>query len=994
MESVELAQFLNKYKSNLDIYHDLMIFRIREILLVASVYDAYILEQEGELTERIFGEYYNLNLSTAPRITSVHSTEDALKVLQSRNIDLIIHVARAGGRSPFLLAEEIRSGFPDLPQVLLLADNSDTSLIHMNPEKSSLFDHVFVWNGDSSIFLAIIKCIEDQHNVENDTRIGNVRIILMVEDSVRFYSRYLFVLYSNIIRQTQELIEEEKSDALHKMLRMRARPKVLLVNNYEHAIGIIDKYSSYLLSIISDVAFPVEGKKAEDAGRRLVQYARGHLKDLPICLQSSNPDAREIAKDLHCYFIHKNSPTLSEELTNFIRSNLGFGDFVFRNEEGVEIDRASNLKEFLEKIDHIPEESLLYHASRNHFSAWLMARGEIQFARSIQPLTIHDFKNANELRKFIKGVIQTIRVQKVKGRITSFDPDIAHINGVISRLSEGLLGGKGRGIAFLNSLIETHVIPRVNKEVEIKIPQTFIIGTESYRQFWEENHLDFFIHTQMDFHAIKYEFLKIPLPLELQRLLYQVLTRLNGPIAVRSSGLFEDSVTNAFSGIYDTYILPNNHPNIEIRLNQLMAAIRLIYASVFAPQTRAYFESIHYRLEEEQMAILIQELAGSQFGSYFFPHISGVAQSYNFYPIAGVEAEEGLASIALGLGEYVMEGEKTFLFCPRQPQIQLLQESELLQSSQQYFYALNVQQQQFNLTDGSLSTLQRLPISVAENLQALNKLASTWDPYSSKLRPGLHQSGQRVLNFSYILQYHQFPLAEILDAVLDIGKNALGTHVEIEFAVRLNDNSSLPSKGIFYLLQIKPLHKKEPEFQAEFLNPDSDRLLLFTRKGVGNGQLDHLHYLMVVHPQRFDRSRTVQIAGEIAQLNEEMKLKGEKYILMGPGRWGSRDQWLGIPVQWNHISQVACIVEIGLEGFPFEPSMGSHFFHNITSMNIGYFMVPAGDSEFFIREDLFPSFRKIRELPHTTLYYSSDPLTVIMDGRDRKYGILIGSPHS
>lgn len=985
MPLTELVQFMSKYKSNLEIYHDLMTFRIREILLIATVYDAYILEQEGQLTERIFGEYYKLNLSTAPRITSVHSDEEAIEVLKHRKIDLVIVVGRSGGKSPFPIAKQVRSIDNSIPQVLLLADNSDISMVYENDKEMQNFDNVFVWNGDSSIFLAIIKYIEDKFNVDNDTRIGNVRVILLVEDSIRYYSKYLFVLYSQIISQTQKLIEEENADELHKVLRMRARPKVLLAKSYEEAVGIIEKYQDYLLSVITDVTFVIQGEKDDQAGEKLVEFVRQRLKDIPICLQSSNQNNKLLADRLQSFFIYKYSPVLSEELTAFIQNNMGFGDFVFRNEKGEEIDRVRNLREFIEKIDFIPEESLLYHARRNHFSAWLMARGEIYFARSIQPLTVKDFHDAADLRKFIKGVLRTVQIHRVKGRIANFDKDLIGIGGVILRLSEGLLGGKGRGIAFMNSLIETHVLPRISKEVRIKIPQTFIVGTDTYRQFWQENKLDFFVHSNMEFEAIKHEFLQGVFPLNVQRKLYQLLGKIEGPIAVRSSGLFEDSVTNTFSGIYDTYILPNNHPNIEVRLKQLLNSIKLIYASIFSPKTRAYFEAIRYNIEEEQMAVIIQELAGKAFGERFYPHFSGVAQSFNYYPISGLEPEDGIATIALGLGEYVMEGEKAFYFSPGHPKANVISEEELISESQQYFYALNLSRKQFDLSQGEDATLDRLSISEAEKDGALHYLVSTWDAHIRKLRPGVFSDGQRVIDFSYILKYDLFPLASILQEILKIGEDALGTHVEIEFAVTLEDNLSEGAKGTFYLLQIKPLHSREDKLPNLYENISSEQQLLYTEYGVGYGMIQDVHHIIYVDLQRFERVAMPEIARQLMSLNSKLKEKGESYILIGPGRWGSRDQWLGIPVQWQHISQALCIVEVGLKDFQFEPSLGSHFFHNITALNIGYFMIPFQSPNAYIRWEELNKLDLIQETTQLKWVYSKRPLNILMDGKNHRY---------
>ncbi|GAB4171197.1 MAG: PEP/pyruvate-binding domain-containing protein [Calditrichia bacterium] len=988
MPFTDIKHFMNKYKSNFDIFHDLMTYRVREILLIATVYDAYILEQEGQLTERIFGEYFQLNLTTAPRITSVHSEEGAIEQINSRRFDLIIVVGRRGGRSPFGIAEKIRDLTDDIPKILLLSDNSDTPLVYENPERMKIFDNVFVWNGDSGIFLAIIKYIEDKMNADNDTRIGLVRIILLVEDSIRFYSRYMFMLYTQIIKQTQKLIAEENLEEIHKLLRMRARPKILLAKNYEEALELFQKYQSYILTVITDITFPKNGKKEELAGCMLVEKIKETNPELAILMQSSNQSNKHLADKLGAHFIYKYSTTLSDEIRFFIQQNLGFGDFIFRDETMQEYGRARDIKEFIRIIDTIPEQSLMYHANRNHFSAWLMARGEIQFAKSIQPLTVADFQDAGDLRRFIKGVLKTVQVQRVKGRIINLNKSLIGTGGIIMRLSDGLLGGKGRGIAFLNSLIETHVLPRISHEVVIRIPQTFIIGTETFQEFWNNNHLEMFLDAQVDYTGIKQEFLNSTLPLELQRKLYQLLTKLKGPIAVRSSGLFEDSVTNAFSGIYDTFMLPNNHPNIEVRLQQLMMAIKLIYASLFSPQTRAYFKAIDYNLEEERMAIIIQELAGNRFGNYFYPHFSGAAQSFNYYSIANLEPEDGIATIALGLGEYVMNGGKAYFFSPKLPKANVLQEEDLLKESQKNFYALDLRQQNINLMNGEYSTLKYLPMEIAEEHGSLEYLGSTWDPQIQKLRPGIYHKGPRVIDFSYILKFDFFPLAEIIEILLKTGEDALGTHVEIEFAVTLNKDIHSGQKGVFYPLQIKPLLSHDEHLVSSMKTYANYPTLINTSQGVGNGIVSDIYDIVVADLEAFSRGAMASMVAELDELNTGLLDEKRRYILIGPGRWGSRDQWLGIPVKWQHISSAACIVEVGLPEFTFEPSLGSHFFHNITAMNIGYFMIPHQRVHEQPIWNKVKSYQLVKETSHFKWVRSSNPLILYMSGKNQDFRIL------
>lgn len=611
MLDTNLTELFRKYKSDSEIYHDLMQFRVREILLVTTVYDAFILEQEDQLTEKIFGEYYNLNLLTAPRITSVSNGEDALNLLRTRHFDMVILTMRINEMSAFELSRKIKSLDGKIPVFLLLYDNNDIILIRNRKDELTGIDKVFVWNRDSKIFLAMIKYIEDKINVDNDAKVGLVRVILLVENSVRYYSRYLPALYTEIIKQTQRLMKEERLDEMKKILRLNARPKVLMAVNYEEAVEIIGKYKDFLLCVISDVKFPMNGKIEEQAGVKLVKYVKSQLQDIPALLQSSDPANAKLAAGLKSSFINKNSENLSEELRNFIFENLGFGDFVFRNSEGDEIDRASTMNRLKKLLKKVPDESLVYHATRNHFSAWLMARGEIQIAKKIQPVKVSDFPGPNELRSYLIEVFNKVESQRIKGKIIEFDESMLHEDGLILRLSEGSLGGKGRGIAFINTLIHGTDMPSLLSDVNIKIPKTAIIGTQEFDNFMETNELRAAVIKESNFEVLKKYFIASELSRNLVKKLRGYLKHITMPLAVRSSGLFEDSLSESFSGVYQTYLLPNNHPEFEVRLQQLEDAIKLVYASVYSKSSRSYFEAINYKVEEEKMAVVIQEVVGN-----------------------------------------------------------------------------------------------------------------------------------------------------------------------------------------------------------------------------------------------------------------------------------------------------------------------------------------------------------------------------------------------
>ncbi|MGH2575370.1 MAG: PEP/pyruvate-binding domain-containing protein, partial [Ignavibacteria bacterium] len=902
MYKKDLAELFKKYKSDNEIYHDLMQFRVREILLVTTIYDAFILEQEDRLSEQIFGEYYRLNLSTAPRITSASTADEAMELLQTRHFDMVILTMRISDMSPFELAQKIKSVRFTIPIFLLLYDNTDINLIRDKREEMTDIDKVFVWNRDSNIFLAMIKYIEDKINVVNDTKAGLVRVILLVENSIRYYSRYLPTLYTEIIKQTQRLIKEEHLDEMKKILRMHARPKVLMAVNYEEAVNIINNFKDYLLCVISDVKFPKGGKIDEYAGVNLVKYVKEQIEDLPTLLQSSDQENEQVASELKSGFINKNSETLSSDLTAFIFNNLGFGDFVFRDNDGNEIQRAKSMKQFKRILKKIPDESLVYHANRNHFSAWLMARGEIQIAKNIQPVKVTDFPGEKELRNYLIDVFEKVDYQNIRGKVIEFDESIIGEENLIVRLSEGSLGGKGRGIAFINTLIQNTELDRMIPEVDIKIPGTVIIGTEEYDYFIGNNNLDDAVHKENNSEKLKKRFLESSLSKALVKKLKMFVKHISSPVAVRSSGLFEDSLTESFSGVYQTYLLPNNNRDIDVRLKQLQDAVKLVYASVFTKSSRSYFEAINYKVEDEKMGVVIQEVVGSLYGSRYYPHISGIAQSFNYYPISHMKPVDGIAVIGVGLGKYVIDGEKAYRFCPKYPKLEITPPEVQIKNSQDQFYAVDMTRAgngELNLTAGEESTLVRLNISDAEKDGTLDPTASVWDNENKKMKVGLDNYGPRVINFARILKYDYFPLAKVLETILDLVKNAMGTPVEIEFAVKLpgeikNNSQTQKNKSArnkietesakrntFYILQIKPLIRNFQEFSLNVDKIKKEELLLYTERGMGNGKIDDIYDIIYANPEKFDKTKTPEMPTELEMMNELLRRKKRKYILIG-----------------------------------------------------------------------------------------------------------------
>jgi CheY-like chemotaxis protein len=980
MQQKDLSEIFTLYKSDIQIYHDLMKFRVREILIVTTLYDAYILEEEDRLTEHIFGEYYKLNLSSAPRITNASFGEEALELLENRKFDIVIITLRIGDMTPFELIKKIKELNPVIPVFLLLHDNNDIHLLGDRKDVAD-FEKVFVWNRDSKIFLAIIKYIEDKINVVNDTKIGLVRVILLVENSVRYYSRYLPTLYGEVIRQTQRLIEEEHRDEMKKILRMNAMPKILLAVSYEEAIDIIEKYKDSLLCVISDVKFPKEGKIYDFAGIDLVKYVKDQLHDLPTVLQSSDSDNSNLAVQHNSYFINKNSETLSSDLRDFIFNYLGFGDFVFRIDNRGVIEHASTMKEFQRQLKKIPYESLFFHANRNHFSAWLMARGEIRIAKKLQPVKVTDFQTAQELRNYLIDVFENVDYQSIKGKVIDFDETLVDNEEIIIRLADGSLGGKGRGMAFINSLIQNINPESQFSGVKIKIPKTAVIGTGEYDEFLTKNKISNVVLKETNFEEIKKIFLKSNLSRSLSQRLKLYLRHINKPLAVRSSGLFEDSISESFSGVYQTYLLPNNHPNFNIRVKHLEDAIKLVYASVYSHMSRSYFEAINYKVEEEKMAVVIQEVVGNLYSSYYYPDFSGVAQSYNYYPISYMKPEDGIAISAVGLGKYVIDGEKAYRFSPKFPKIDIFTPEAQLKNTQEFFYAIDMNKNEINLISGEDVTLTELPVSVAEKDDRLNYVASVWDSQNGIMKVGLESHGPRIINFAYILKYNALPLAKVIQFILSLVKNAMGTPVEIEFAVDLNEMESKSPLPVFYILQIKPLIRDVLDFSFDSENINFNDLLLYTEQGMGNGKIDDIYDVVYCDPDKFDKSKTVEMAAELEKLNDELKKQNRKYILIGPGRWGTRDKWLGIPVVWTQISNAKIIVESALKDFQVDASLGSHFFHHITSMNIGYFNVPYNHGKNFVDWIWLKSLNSVNSSNYFVHVCLNKPLIVMMDGR-------------
>jgi CheY-like chemotaxis protein len=982
MDLEKLNYYYTKFKYGEDNFHYLMQNRVREILMISTLYDAYTFEQESRLSQKLVGEYHELKLTTIPRITNVPTAEEAIEKLSEQHYDLVITTMRVAGLSAFEIGRRIRETDSEVPILLLLTNKADLSIVESRKAEMDCFENVFLWNGDSKLILAMIKYIEDKNNAEYDTSYGMVRVILLVEDSIDFYSIYLSALYTEIMLQTQRLIFEELNDA-QKYYRMRARPKVLCARTYEEAMEICRKYKEYMLCIISDICYEKEGRLHDQAGIVLIKTLKEEQWDIPILLQSSEIPDQQLAESLQVHFIHKYSPNLLYELKTFILNNLGFGDFVFRNERGEEIDRATSLADLERKIMFIPTESLLYHSKRNHFSAWLIAHGEFQVARKIKPIKDSDFPDTETHRQFLVDVFNQTRNQRKKGKVIAFEKNSLTADNIIIKMTEGSLGGKGRGLAFFNTLFATIEFNGYDKEVDIKVPKTFIIGTDEFDHYIENNRLCSLMGSSSD-EQVRHQFLKGELSPSLIEQLTDLLKVIKKPLAVRSSGLLEDSQSQPFAGIYDTYMIPNNHQSLTCRLAQLVTAIKLVYASVYLQNTKSYIEGFNCRLEEEKLAVVIQEIVGRKVDGYYYPHISGVAQSYNFYPTARLSHHDGVAMLAVGLGHHIVEGGRTYRFCPRYPEINFFPPEDQVRYTQTEAYALDMHCSGEKLSGDSMSTLARLSISTIEEHNNLRHLASVWDAANNRIDDGLNRPGPRVINFSNIIKYDVFPLSRILVDILEISEVAFGVPVEIEFAVDLTRNGEGGKKAAFYFLQVRPLTINKEELKLNFEKVRREELLLYTGEGMGHGIFEDLSDIVVVDPERFDKTKTDEIKKEIEYFNQKLKRENRRYILIGLGRWGSRDPYLGIPVEWSQISQAQVIVEACTDDFNIKPSQGTHFFHNLIAMNVGYFYIPPNEKSGFIDWQWLKSQKPVERKQYTSHVRKDLPFIVKMDGKKGK----------
>lgn len=971
-------------------FHNLMRYRVREILLVSSLYDAFVLEEDRGLSEVIFSQYIDLNLRFVPRITRVQSAEEALQAMQTRTFDVVLTMARLQDMDPEEFGGRVKEMDPNKPVILLTTEALSPDLLTRFRRARSI-DKIFYWLGDSKILLAIIKYVEDYGNARSDVE-GGVQVILLVEDNPKFYSMFLPMMYTEVMTQTQTLISESIND-YQRLLRMRARPKILLAETYEEAMEIFEHYRQNVLGVISDIAFPRDGQVDEEAGYRLLGVAKTEVPDLPVLLQSDHSTDRDSVIDHNAHFLDKNSPNLIQQLRDFITLNLGFGDFVFRAPDGSEITRAHNLQEFERKLREVPPESVEYHARRNHISIWLRARTEFELADELRPKKVSDFASIGEMIEYLADEVGDLLDRNRAGNITDLSSYSEGADTAFIRIGSGSLGGKARGIAFVNALLSRSDIPERYEGVQIRTPMTFVVCTDAYEEFLETNDLQRFAIETEDETAIARTFVRANLPEEIELHLRKIVERVDMPLAVRSSSVLEDSQNLPFAGLYATYMLPNNHPDVEVRLKQLADAVKMVYASVFYRAPKEYVRNTYYRIEEEKMAVIVQELAGEQHDGVFYPVVSGVGQSHNFYPTEPIKPSDGLAHVALGLGKTIVDGENIYRFSPRFPKRNPPYSStgEFLKMSQSHFYALDLSHPDVEVEADEGFSLRRLDLPRAEEDGTLFYVASTFSRHDGRIRNTLAVEGPRIVTFANILKNRLVPLSEILIELLELGKSSFGTDVEIEFALNIEGTRENASAQFFFL-QIRPMVVGRETVEVATAEVEPENVVALSNQAMGNGLFEGIYDLVYVDPDRFDVGRTVEIAREVGQINRALAEANRRCILIGFGRWGTTDRWLGIPVDWGQISAAQVIVESDLGEFRVDPSQGSHFFHNLISLRLGYFHIRSGRSDEYILWDWIRQLPVVEETEFVRHVRLDQPFSAKIDGRSSRGVILKPAP--
>lgn len=935
------------------LFHDLMQKKVKSVLLVSSPYDAFIMEEDGSISARIVNEFHGLNLSNPPKITWASSGQEALGRLARQRFDLVITMPEVSDMEGNELARQIKVMYGDVVIVMLSHSMATPKFTPEISSCNSAIDRFFVWSTDPALMLAIVKNVEDHLNVESDTRNAMVRVIILVEDSPYYISKLLPLMYKKIVQQTQNVLDESLNQE-HRILKMRARPKILLATTYEEALNFYERYKKDVLGVISDGRYLRKCKMDPGAGLRLLKKIRKEQPSVPLLLLSAESVNAEFAKDIPARFIDKNSATIDREIQSFFLENLGFGDFVFRLPDGKLVGWATNFKSFEEALHSVPAESLVYHLENHHFSHWAMARSEVVLAAKIQMAESKQFSDVQELRECLIHNVHSLRKERQQGVVVHFsngeyDRDIMDF----VKVGHGSLGGKGRGLAFMaNILPKCQTIEAL--PLDVKFPKTIVIASAGFDSFVEENSLQDLDRGQSDA-TIAEVFLACPIPAWLLSDLRKILNTIKAPLCIRSSSLLEDGHARPFAGLYKTYMIPNNQEEFHDRFVELQDAIRLVWASTWFEGPLAFSKSVHSTQEKDSMAVVVQEIVGRQYGDYFYPAISGVAQSHNFYPIDPLKSEDGIVHIALGLGKTVVEGEKTVRFSPEYPKhiMQFSSVDDMLRNGQRYFYGLDMRRRGRSLGSDDHVNLTRLEVDECLDSPAVMALVSSYYPQEDRVRDGFSPSGVPILTFASILKYRTISLPESLSAVLKLAYRGIGCPAEIEFAVDLDPD---PEKSALYILQMRPMVKSGDSYHVAISEEEKDKAFCHSHQALGHGVFDSIHDIIIVKPGDFDPARTVEIAAEISGLNKTLLQEDLSYLLVGPGRWGSADRWLGIPVQWQDISGVRGFIELRPEEFKADPSQGTHFFQNITSLGIPYITVSETidrwDYDFLLTQEL------------------------------------------
>lgn len=966
-------------------FANLMNKRIYNVLLIATKYDAFMLEDDGRVDEQIFNEYTSLSLRYPPRFTQVTTEEEALAELKDRNFELIICMPNMDNRDIFAAATEIKIHYPNIPIVVLTPFSKEVSKRIANEDLSAI-DYVFSWLGNAELLLAIIKLIEDKMNAPDDTASVGVQIILLVEDSVRFYSSALPHLYKFVLEQSQMFAKEALNDH-QRTLRMRGRPKIKLARTYEEAVRIFNQYRDNMLGIISDMSFMHDGVKDPYAGYKFGQYVRKTGLIIPFVLESSEASNKVYAKELGASFIDKNSKSYPQDLRKKIMRRFGFGDFVILNPQTKEeIMRIKDLKDLQKKVFQIPDDSLVYHLSRNHFSRFFYSRAMFPPAEVLKRVDVSDYKDMDEARKLIFDLIVQYRRMKNSGVVAVYQKERFDEYSNFARIGDGSLGGKGRGLAFIGAMVKRY--PKLEHDhFAVTIPKTVVICTDIFDEFMETNELYPVALSDVDDETILKYFLRASLPARLIEDLMAFFDVVKSPIAVRSSSLLEDSHYQPFAGIYSTYMVPKLEDKYDM-LRTLSDAIKAVYASVFYRDSKAYMTATSNLIDQEKMAIVLQEVVGNRYNDRFYPTISGVARSLNFYPIGNEKAEDGIANIALGLGKYIVDGGQTLRFSPRHPH-NILQMSTMdfaLRETQTRFYALDLKNlaDQFSVDDSF--NLLRLNLKDADADGSLKFIVSTYDPYDQVIRDGYYPGGRKILSFVNVLQHEVFPLADTLDQILHVGQDEMGRPIEIEFAVNIDPQN--PGFATFYLLQVRPIVDNKEVMEEDLTLVEQEDTILTSTSVLGHGIVTDVQDIIYVKTGAFCSSNNLSIAYDIEKMNRQFTGEEKNYVLVGPGRWGSSDSWLGIPVKWPHISNARVIVECGLENYRVDPSQGTHFFQNLTSFGVGYFTINPFKGDGWFDEGYLNSLPAVEETEYLRHVRFDKPVVIKMDGK-KSLGVVL-----